>query len=907
MAEQAYAYVTLIPVAKGFQKEIANQLDGVGGVGGSAGKQAGAGFSKGFGGALKGVLGPIAATLSTVAIGSFVKDAVGAASSLSAEYEGVNQIFGAAAKSVQDFASNAAFSVGVTETAALQAAKGFGVFAGAAGLAGQDAAGFSTALVQAAGDLASFNDVPVEETLAAIKSGLQGQGEPLSKYGILMNEATLKEEAFRQGIIDTTDQALTPQQRVLAANALILGNMGAAQGDFVNYQTTFGNALKTTTALFDEMKAELGEALIPALEELLPALQPMIETVTPILIKLFQALVPIIGTLADNLTPLLNAFLPLVDVIVLIVDAAGEILAQVLPLLIDVFAALTPVILQVVEAFLPLIMNLLPPLIKLFEAIMPIVMIIVEYLTNYLIPILEDLGKFIGFTLIGVIEALTEGFSFLESVLGPLWAKVKPILDGIMWFMGIEPGQLEKEIKITVDDTELRKFDNVQFTGSGGTLEFLQGMGMGGVSQGPLITGGGVGGGGENLQDAARQAIKDARAGIRTARSEYRAAVREARANYRVVTAEIEESYQSAIADATTTRDANLAEALKSHTLRLADINKDFAKRQEDIITQSMNRLRDAYKGAVEINVASIFNSDVVAGSIDGTIEMMRKRLLDARQLVANAAALQAAGFSQTFIEQVVAAGPELGNELATSILNSSPEQKAEMRSLFDSIETEASHGMDSLAETLYEKNGLATEELRNLYAQNQVDLANALAEQEALYAEEMTNILAIFDESVLAAKETRDDALADAKKDLTNALADANKQFVDDITQIEKTFEDKISGMRGQVGSLASQIANLETQLSNLLTGANANTGTSAPNVALAKGGLVTKPTTALIGEAGPEVVIPLDRFESMMSMMSMNQPGGALNYYAAPNTSLDSEQELFTAMKRAKVVVGW
>jgi hypothetical protein len=67
----------------------------------------------------------------------------------------------------------------------------------------------------------------------------------------------------------------------------------------------------------------------------------------------------------------------------------------------------------------------------------------------------------------------------------------------------------------------------------------------------------------------------------------------------------------------------------------------------------------------------------------------------------------------------------------------------------------------------------------------------------------------------------------------------------------------------------------------------------------------LVTGPTNALIGEAGPELVIPLDKFESWMSMGAGG--GKALNYYAAPNQSLDSETELFNAMKRAKVVVGW
>jgi TP901 family phage tail tape measure protein len=78
-----------------------------------------------------------------------------------------------------------------------------------------------------------------------------------------------------------------------------------------------------------------------------------------------------------------------------------------------------------------------------------------------------------------------------------------------------------------------------------------------------------------------------------------------------------------------------------------------------------------------------------------------------------------------------------------------------------------------------------------------------------------------------------------------------------------------------------------------------------SIPRIALAEGGYVDRPTTALIGEAGPEVVMPLDRFESMMGIGE----GGSrvVNYYAAPNESISAEQALFQAMKRAKAVGAW
>lgn len=74
----------------------------------------------------------------------------------------------------------------------------------------------------------------------------------------------------------------------------------------------------------------------------------------------------------------------------------------------------------------------------------------------------------------------------------------------------------------------------------------------------------------------------------------------------------------------------------------------------------------------------------------------------------------------------------------------------------------------------------------------------------------------------------------------------------------------------------------------------------------AFAEGGFVTGPTNALIGEAGPEVVVPLNRFEKMMGIDG-NGSGKTINYYAAPNQSVDAEQALFQAIKRAKVVAGW
>lgn len=215
----------------------------------------------------------IGAIGATAAFG--LSKAVMAASNFEAEFEGVNQVFGEAAKSVQAFAKQAGDSAGITETAALQASKTFGLFAVNSGLAQDEAAKFATSLVQLAGDLGSFNDVPVDEALAAIQSGLQGQTEPLRKFGVFLTDDALRAEALAMKIYDGTG-ALSAQQKMLASYSLILRDTQIQQGDFVKYQETFGNQLKSLTADFESLKVQIGMELLPVLAELLPTVRTLV-------------------------------------------------------------------------------------------------------------------------------------------------------------------------------------------------------------------------------------------------------------------------------------------------------------------------------------------------------------------------------------------------------------------------------------------------------------------------------------------------------------------------------------------------------------------------------------------------------------------------------------------------------
>ena len=209
----------------------------------------------------------VAAAVGAMAI-KIGTEAVKAASDLGETVSKVNVIFGETAKDIERFAEGAASSLGQTKQQALDAAATFATFGKAAGLSGQDLSKFSTDFVSLASDLASFNNTSPEQAINAIGSALRGEAEPLRQYGVLLDDASLRQAALELGIISTTKNALTPQQKVLAAQALIYKQTGEAQGDFERTSDGLANKTRILSAQMENAKVQIGEALLPVVVEI---------------------------------------------------------------------------------------------------------------------------------------------------------------------------------------------------------------------------------------------------------------------------------------------------------------------------------------------------------------------------------------------------------------------------------------------------------------------------------------------------------------------------------------------------------------------------------------------------------------------------------------------------------------
>jgi hypothetical protein len=137
-----------------------------------------------------------------------------------------------------------------------------------------EAAKFSTTLVQLAGDLGSFNDLPTADALAAIQSGLQGQAEPLRNFGVFLDDLSLKQALFN-ATGERVTGTLTTQQKMVAAYSQILADTTVQQGDFTKYQETLGNQLKIVSTEFENLTRDIGMILIPVITEAMPLIREM--------------------------------------------------------------------------------------------------------------------------------------------------------------------------------------------------------------------------------------------------------------------------------------------------------------------------------------------------------------------------------------------------------------------------------------------------------------------------------------------------------------------------------------------------------------------------------------------------------------------------------------------------------
>lgn len=200
-------------------------------------------------------------------IPGMLNDAIGLASSLNEEIGKSEFLFGKNAKAINDWAKTLDEALGLSELEAMQAAGTFGGLFRTMGMTEAQAADMSKRMIQLAVDMGSFNEESTGDAIQAIGAALRGESEPIRRFNVLLNDATLKAKAFEMGIHDGKS-VLPPATKALASYEVILEQAAIQSGNFAETSHGLANSQKILQAKAANAQTQIGKGLVPVMTEL---------------------------------------------------------------------------------------------------------------------------------------------------------------------------------------------------------------------------------------------------------------------------------------------------------------------------------------------------------------------------------------------------------------------------------------------------------------------------------------------------------------------------------------------------------------------------------------------------------------------------------------------------------------
>tara|TARA_R110002110_G_scaffold72336_4_gene192594 strand:+ start:67 stop:2589 length:2523 start_codon:yes stop_codon:yes gene_type:complete len=840
LAEQAYAYVTLIPVAKGFQRAIAKELGGSKGVGKTAGKEAGTSFTGGFKRGI-GNVAKVAAVAAGVAAAAF-------GGVLASGFQRLTGIEEAQAKLLG--LGNTTEDVALIMDNALSAVRGtaFGMADAATISASAVAAG-----IKPGQELARYLKITADAAYIA--------GAGLDEMGSILNKATTSGKAQNDVLNQLADrgipiyQMLGEQAGVAAGEIFELAKQGEISSDMLinALENKLGGAAlesgNTVAGAFANMKASIqrvgANLLGPSFDYFKEFFLGITSFLGPVEEKaklVGQSISDFLGPAVDNFKRLVgqinSGYLDLNGILDLIIgkitsffsdgglDSAFETLSdyrykifsavmeavpgitdafvKFLPKLIDFFvnvmlpALLTQAVL-IVQQLITVIAELLPDLVKSLLSMVPQLLdAALELFSSLLDALLEVLPVLID-TVVELIPEITQTLldflpELVDAAMKLFFGIVKGLVDATPAILDALFDLIPMMIKTLLGAIPEMVVAGAQVIGG-----FVKGI----VTEGLRLVGKAIGSVVTNLVDGAKSLL-----GIRSPSKVFELIGNRVGEGLAVGIHEMIGPVEDA------------AKELGNATISAMDDTIEKLETKFTTITNIPSLLVNSVSQAVEISMSQFQR---MAEEVEGLFGKFDK----AGKLVESYS-----GFGVENLLNVVGGG------------------QIDVGKLTDSLNSLQKAGFSGVSEFAF--GGSTQQALDKILGQD--TFLNAKTGQQKVVGGNLSE----------------------------SALADLAAQGFTALPKLDKSVEE----LTDAIESLNDQVAGKGL-------------------TPFATGGFVTGPTPALIGEAGPEVVMPLDRFESMMGLSQGN--GGAVNYYAAPNNSIDSEQALFQAMRRAKVVAGW
>ena len=289
----------------------------------------------------------MAAGAALAAIGAGAASCAKAAGDLQQSVGGVETVFGDSSKQMLAWSKNAAKSVGLSQNEYNEFATLVGSQLQNFGMSAEQSASKTNELIGLGADLSSMFGGTTADAVDALSSALKGEMDPIEKYGISLNDATLQAQAASMGLGDLYKSG-DRNAKMQATLAAITAQSGKAVGNFAREADTAQGQQQRMNAAFENAKAALGEALLPFLTQMaekLASVATWIQANTSWLGPLVAAIAAVAAVIVT-----LNAAMTAYSVVAAIVAAAQGAVNLA-------FLTVVAVILAIVAVIAVLVMN----------------------------------------------------------------------------------------------------------------------------------------------------------------------------------------------------------------------------------------------------------------------------------------------------------------------------------------------------------------------------------------------------------------------------------------------------------------------------------------------------------------------------------------------------------------------
>lgn len=149
---------------------------------------------------------------------------------------------------------------------------------------------------------------------------------------------------------------------VASAQKIILGEVASQTAGSAAAQATAADKMKV---IWDNLREDMGKAILPAINEILPAFKGLVADIGPVLKPFAKSIGQGLGGAFKLIGPVIQAFLPVLQSLMPVILRLGEAIAPIIPAVAALAAAAAEALIPVINALIPI----LEPLIAAFAQV----------------------------------------------------------------------------------------------------------------------------------------------------------------------------------------------------------------------------------------------------------------------------------------------------------------------------------------------------------------------------------------------------------------------------------------------------------------------------------------------------------------------------------------------------------